>query len=53
MISNNRENMNVNITIQLFKGQKVRTAWAAERKRLYFAVVDITQVLTDSVNSRD
>ena len=42
-----------NFTIQLFEGKKVRIAWDPEKEKYYFAVSDIVQVLTDSVNPRD
>ena len=42
-----------NFAIQLFEGKKVRIAWDAEQEKYYFAVSDIVQVLTDSVNPRD
>ena len=42
-----------NFAIQLFEGKQVRIAWDAEQEKYYFAVADIVQVLTDSVNPRD
>ena len=42
--------MNDNFAIQLFEGKKVRIAWDAEQEKYYFAVADIVQVLTDSVD---
>lgn len=42
-----------NFAIQLFEGKKVRIAWDAEQEKYYFAVADIVEVLTDSVNPRD
>ena len=39
--------------IQLFEGNKVRIVWDAEQEKYYFAVADIVQVLTDTVNPRD
>jgi hypothetical protein len=45
--------MSENFAIQLFEGKKVRIVWDAEKETYYFAVVDIVQVLTDSVNPRD
>ena len=44
--------MNINFTIQLFGGRKARTALAAEREKLYFAVGYMMPALTDTVNSR-
>lgn len=45
--------MNENFAIQLFEGRKVRIVWDAEQEKYYFAVADIVQVLTDTVNPRD
>ena len=41
---------NNNFAIQLFEGKKVRIAWDAEQEKYYFAVSDIVQILTDSVD---
>lgn len=45
--------MNDNLAIQLFEGKQVRIAWNEEQEKYYFAVADIVEVLTDSVNPRD
>ena len=45
--------MNDNFAIQLFEGKKVRIVWDAEKEKYYFAVTDIVQVLTDTVDPRD
>jgi hypothetical protein len=45
--------MKENFTIQFFEGKKVRIVWDAEQEKYYFAVADIVQVLTDTVNPRD
>ena len=45
--------MSDNFAIQLFEGRNVRIAWDAEQEKYYFAVADIVQILTDSVNPRD
>lgn len=45
--------MSDNFAIQLFEGRKVRIAWDAEQEKYYFAVADIVEVLTDTVNPRD
>ena len=42
--------MNENVAIQLFEGRKVRVAWDAEQEKYYFSVVDIVQILTESVD---
>ena len=52
VIDTNHE-MNENFAIQLFEGNKVRIVWDAEQEKYYFAVADIVQVLTDTVNPRD
>jgi len=39
--------------IQLFEGNKVRIIWNEEEEKYYFSVVDIVQVLTESVNPTD
>ena len=39
--------------IKWFKGKQVRIVWDEEQEKYYFSVVDIVQVLTDSVNPRD
>ena len=38
--------------IQLFEGNKVRVVWDEEQEKYFFSVVDIIQVLTDSVDAR-
>lgn len=37
--------------IQLFEGSKVRVVWDEEQEKYFFSVVDIIQVLTDSVDA--
>ena len=39
--------------IQLFEGNKVRVVWDEEQEKYFFSVVDIIQVLTDSVDPTD
>ena len=36
--------------IQLFEGKQVRIVWDAEQEKYYFSIVDVVQVLTDSVD---
>ena len=36
-----------NHKIQIFNGQKVRTAWNADEEKWYFSIVDVCGVLTD------
>ena len=44
--------MNENFAVQLFEGKKVRIVWDAEQEKYYFSVVDIVQVLTDSIDGQ-
>ena len=37
--------------IQLFEGQQVRYVWDSEKEKYFFSVVDVIQVLTDSVDA--
>jgi len=39
-----------NFAIQLFEGKKVRIVWDETQEKYWFSVVDIVQVLTDSVD---
>lgn len=39
--------------VQLFQDKKVRTHWDAEKGEWYFSVVDVVEVLTDSINPTD
>ena len=39
--------MDKNHKIQIFNGQKVRTAWNADEEKWYFSIVDVCGVLTD------
>lgn len=38
--------------IQLFEGNKVRVVWDEELEKYFFSIVDIIQVLTDSVDPK-
>ena len=38
--------------IQIFEGKKVRVVWDAEKEKYFFSIVDIVQVLTDSIDGR-
>ena len=44
--------MEDNFAIQLFEGKKVRIVWDEAQEKYYFSVVDIVQVLTDSVDAK-
>ncbi len=39
--------------IQLFEEKKVRSVWDSETEQWYFVIVDVVEVLTDSVNPSD
>ncbi len=39
--------------IKLFQTQQVRTHWNNEEKKWYFAIVDVIEILTESVKPRD
>lgn len=39
--------------IKLFESKKIRTHWNVEEQQWYFSVIDVIEILTDSVNSRD
>lgn len=41
-----------NHKIQLFQGQRVRTAWDEDEEKWYFSVVDVVAVLTDSADPK-
>lgn len=44
--------MDDKLAIQLFDGKKVRVVWDEDQEKYFFSVVDIIQVLTDSVDAR-
>ena len=39
--------------VQIFQDKKVRTHWDVEKEEWYFSVVDVVEVLTDSINPTD
>ena len=39
--------------IKIFEEKRIRTLWDEEQEKWYFSVVDVVQVLTDSVNPTD
>ena len=43
--------MEDNFAIQLFEGKKVRIVWDEQQEKYWFSVVDIVQVLTESVDA--
>ena len=40
------------LAIQLFENKQIRVVWDAEKEKYYFSVVDVVQVLTESVDGR-
>ena len=42
--------MGIETQIQLFDNAKIRVAWADEKEKYFFSVVDVLHVLTDSAN---
>lgn len=45
--------MSENTKIKLFEEKKVRSVWNEEEQQWYFSVVDVVEILTESVNPRD
>ena len=39
--------------LQIFEERKVRTVWDDEQEKWYFSVIDVVEVLTDSINPTD
>jgi hypothetical protein len=39
--------------IKLFESKNIRSHWDADEEKWYFSIVDVVEVLTDSVNPRD
>ncbi len=39
--------------IKLFENKQIRTHWDSEKEKWYFSVIDVIEILTDSVNPRD
>lgn len=46
-------NININNQIKLFEEKKVRSAWSEIEETWYFSLVDVVEVLTDSINAID
>ena len=40
-------------SIKLFESRKIRTQWDVTEEQWYFSVIDVVEVLTESVNPRD
>lgn len=45
--------MSKNTQIKLFEEKKVRSIWDENEQQWYFSVIDVVEVLTESVNPRD
>jgi len=45
--------MDKQTAIKLFEAKKIRTAWNEDEEEWYFSVVDVVEVLTESVNPTD
>ena len=39
--------------IKLFDNKKIRSSWNKEEEKWYFSIVDIIEILTESINSRN
>ena len=39
--------------IKLYENKKIRSIWDEGKEEWYFSIVDIVEVLTDSINPRD
>ena len=44
--------MDNNFAVQLFEGSRIRVVWDAEAEKYWFSIVDVVQVLTESVDGR-
>ncbi|MBW6481430.1 MAG: Bro-N domain-containing protein [Vicingaceae bacterium] len=42
-----------NQNIKLFESKKVRSHWDAEKEIWYFSIIDVVEILTNSINPRD
>jgi hypothetical protein len=40
-------------TIKLFEDKKVRTHWDEQNEEWYFSVINVVEILTESINPRD
>ena len=41
------------LNIKLFESNQIRTVWNNEDEKWYFAIVDVIEVLKNSVNPKD
>jgi len=40
-------------SIKLFESKKVRTHWDEKNEKWYFSIIDVVEILTESINPRD
>lgn len=40
-------------SIKLFESKKVRSYWDTEKETWYFSIIDVVEILTNSINPRD
>ncbi len=40
-------------SIKLFENRRVRTHWDEPSEQWFFSIIDVVEILTDSVNPRD
>ncbi len=52
-ISQNSITMQKETSMKLFENKKIRSEWNEEAEEWYFSVVDVIEILTDSVNPTD
>ena len=45
--------MNKETSIKLFESKKIRSRWDEKEQQWYFSVIDVVEVLTNSLNARD
>ncbi len=45
--------MSTESAIKIFEQKQVRTHWDEEQEKWYFSVIDVIEILTDSINPRD
>ena len=50
--SNGNSPLDNNFAVQLFEGSRIRVVWDAEAEKYWFSIVDVVQVLTESVDGR-
>ena len=48
--NNGNSPLDNNFAVQLFEGSRIRVVWDAEAEKYWFSIVDVVQVLTESVD---